>query len=132
MHLKDADVASSNQLNFSGMAMLQQRSAGRPFKMKIGYCIILVATLASTSAIAADPDHGETLVKRWCVACHLVAADQKAATTDAPPFASVAKRPDFNAAKIASFLLDPHPKMPNMELSRDETADIAAYIATLR
>lgn len=100
--------------------------------MKIGYYIILVATLASTPAIAADPDHGETLVKRWCVSCHLVAADQKTATTDAPPFASVAKRPDFDAAKIASFLLNPHPKMPNMELSRDETADIAAYIATLK
>jgi mono/diheme cytochrome c family protein len=100
--------------------------------MKIGYCIILVASLTSTSAIAADPDHGETLVKRWCVGCHLVAADQKTASTEAPPFASVARRPNFNTAKIASFLLDPHPKMPNMELGRHETADIAAYIATLR
>ena len=100
--------------------------------MNIRYSVILVATIAATSALAADPDHGETLVKRWCAGCHLVAADQKAATTEAPPFASIAKRPNFDAAKIASVLLDPHPKMPNMELSRDETADIAAYIATLR
>ena len=98
-----------------------------------GYCsLILIAGLAATSSFAANPDKGETLAKRWCTGCHLVAADQKNATTEAPPFASVAKRPDFDANKIASFLLDPHPKMPNMELSRDETADIAAYIATLK
>jgi hypothetical protein len=42
--------------------------------------------------------------------CHLVAADQKAATTDAPTFSSIAKRPDFDPAKIEFFLRDPHPK----------------------
>ena len=96
------------------------------------YPLILAASLAATSTFAANPDQGETLAKRWCTGCHLVAADQKAATTDAPPFAYVARRPGFDAAKIALFLLDPHPKMPNMELSRDEAADIAAYISTLK
>jgi mono/diheme cytochrome c family protein len=96
------------------------------------YPLILAASFAATSTFAANPDQGETLAKRWCTGCHLVAADQKAATTEAPPFASVARRPGFDAAKIAFFLLDPHPKMPNMELSRDEAADIAAYISTLK
>ena len=100
---------------------------------RIGYyLLILVASLSATSSFAANPDQGETLARRWCTGCHLVAADQKAATTEAPPFAAVAKRPDFEPAKISRFLLDPHPKMPNMELSRDETADIAAYIETLK
>jgi hypothetical protein len=40
--------------------------------------------------------------------------------------------PGLDAAKIAHFLLDPHPKMPDMSLSRTEAADIAAYIATLK
>jgi hypothetical protein len=31
-----------------------------------------------------------------------------------------------------AFLLDPHTKMPNMNLTRVETADIAAYVGTLR
>ncbi len=39
---------------------------------------------------------------------------------------------DFNAEKLAFFLLDPHPKMPNFPLSRNEAGDIAAFIATLR
>ena len=39
--------------------------------------------------------------------------------------------PGFSAEKLALFLLDPHPKMPNMELSRREAADLADYIAKL-
>jgi hypothetical protein len=42
------------------------------------------------------------------------------------------RKPDFDAAKIALFLLDPHPKMPDMGLSRKEAADLAAYIATAK
>ena len=100
---------------------------------QVGCLVVLVASLATTSSLAAEPDpaHGEILAKRWCASCHLVGADQKQATTDAPPFAVVARRPDFSAENLAVFLLDPHPKMPNMSLSRAEAADITAYIATL-
>ena len=52
-------------------------------------------------------------------------------TGEAPPFASIAKKPGFDAGQIAVFLLDPHPKMPNMSLTRNEAGDLAAYIATL-
>jgi len=31
-----------------------------------------------------------------------------------------------------TFLLDPHGKMPDMNLSRTEAGDIAAYVAKLR
>jgi mono/diheme cytochrome c family protein len=100
---------------------------------RIAYChLILIASLAATPSLAANPDQGETLAKRWCTGCHLVAANQKTTTTDAPPFATVAKRPDFDPEKIEFFLRDPHPKMPNMTLSRAEAANIAAYIATLK
>jgi mono/diheme cytochrome c family protein len=99
---------------------------------RTGFAVIAFGTIPATSTFAADPDRGQTLAKRWCASCHLVEAGQNGATTEAPPFASVAKRPDFDAAKIAFFLLDPHPKMPNMQLSRQETTDIAAYIETLK
>ena len=101
---------------------------------RIGCLVVVVASLVTTSAFAAeaDPAHGETLAKRWCTSCHLVGTDQKQATTDAPPFAAVANQPDFNSAKLAFFLLDPHPKMPNMALSRKEAVDLATYIETLK
>jgi hypothetical protein len=40
-------------------------------------------------------------------------ADQKDANTDTPPFAAIARKADFTPEKVAFFLLDPHPKMPN-------------------
>jgi mono/diheme cytochrome c family protein len=89
--------------------------------------------LSSSQAFGADPDNGERLAQRWCAACHVVTPTQTSTTTDqAPPFPVIAKLPGFDAAKIALFLLDPHPKMPNMNLSRKEAADLAAYIATLK
>ena len=83
-------------------------------------------------AIAADPDHGVVLAKRWCATCHVVDSDQRQASADVPPFTVIARKPDSTPEKIASFLLEPHPKMPNFPLSREEAADIAAYISTLR
>jgi len=92
---------------------------------------LVMANGAGAVAQAADADHGEVIAKRWCATCHVVAEDQKRGAADVPSFASVGKRPDFNAGKLAQFLRDPHPKMPNMELSRSESDDIAAYIGRL-
>ena len=94
--------------------------------------LILAAILAVTPAFAADPDNGERLAQRWCTACHVVASDQRGPTGEAPPFRTIAAKPDFDAARLAFFLMDPHPKMPNMQLSRTEAGDLAAYIATLK
>ena len=57
--------------------------------------------------------------------------DQREASADAPPFASIAKTPGFDAQKIAFFLLEPHPKMPPMALSRRDAEDLAAYMVRL-
>ncbi|MGX1165544.1 mono/diheme cytochrome c family protein [Bradyrhizobium sp. USDA 372] len=92
----------------------------------------LVSGVGTSSALGADADHGADLAKRWCASCHVVANGQTQASADVPSFASVARKPDFSAERLAFFLLDPHPKMPNFPLSRTEAGDIAAYIASLR
>jgi len=92
----------------------------------------LLLGLGVSLAAPADPQHGKELAQRWCAECHLVAPDQTRANADVATFASLARQPDFNAALLAFFLLDPHPKMPNMSLTRAEAADLAAYIATLK
>jgi mono/diheme cytochrome c family protein len=95
--------------------------------------LIVGAIVAATPAFAADPSNGRRLAERWCEACHVVKPTQvRAATDQAPPFATIAKMPDVDAAKIAFFLLEPHPKMPDMGLSRSEAADLAAYIVSLK
>ena len=92
---------------------------------------LLAAATAMPPAFAADPYNGERLARRWCEPCHVVASDQREVTGEAPPFASIARRPGFDPARLALFLLDPHPKMPDMSLTRFEAGDLAAYIATL-
>jgi mono/diheme cytochrome c family protein len=83
-------------------------------------------------ALAADASNGMRVAELWCAACHVVAANQRQANADAPPFEEIAKRPNFSAPGLVTFLLDPHAKMPNMNLTRIEASDIAAYIGALR
>jgi mono/diheme cytochrome c family protein len=92
----------------------------------------ILTVLGARAAPAADAAAGAELARRWCAACHLVAADQERVPTVAPPFATIAKKPAFDPKQLSQSLLAPHPQMPGRELSRDQAADIAAYIATLK
>ena len=98
---------------------------------RIGGFLLLATTLMPRPGMAADADNGRRLAQRWCQACHVVTDGPRASTDGAPPFATIAARPDFDAAKITLFLLDPHAKMPNMSLTRMEAGDLAAYIGSL-
>jgi mono/diheme cytochrome c family protein len=94
---------------------------------------ITAVLLASTAAsYGADAEHGLALAKRWCASCHIVSPEQQQASADVPPFATIARSPNFDARLLAYFLLNPHPKMPDLPLSRTAADDIAAYIATLK
>jgi mono/diheme cytochrome c family protein len=95
-------------------------------------CGLLATATATTAAMAftADAYNGERLARRWCASCHVVASDQRQVTGEAPPFSTIARQPNFDPARLSLFLLDPHPKMPDMSLTRLEASDLAAYIAT--
>ena len=101
-------------------------------RLSVYRATLLMLVCMSEPAFAANPDNGLTLAQRWCATCHVVDGDQKQASADVPPFAAIAQKQDFTPEKVAFFLLDPHPKMPNFPLSRSEAADIATYIGTLR
>ncbi len=99
-------------------------------KHRIGIALI-AAPLCGSVVFAAhgDPENGLKLALRWCVGCHVVSSAQRTASEAAPTFAYIGSRPNFDAYRLAFFLLDPHPKMPDMSLSRREVTDLAAYIA---
>jgi mono/diheme cytochrome c family protein len=100
--------------------------------MLLAGCCVFV-TLGPTPSLAVDAAEGKAVAERWCASCHLVEREQKSATTDqAPPFASIAKMPEFGANKLALLLLQPHPNMPKLSLSRAEVTSLADYIATLK
>jgi mono/diheme cytochrome c family protein len=92
----------------------------------------VLSIVATDCATAADISHGRQLARRWCVSCHVVASNQRQATTEAPPFAAIARKPDFDVNRLATFLLNPYPRMPSMSLTRAEALDLAAYIGSLR
>ena len=98
-------------------------------------CAIAFENLATNivpPALAADALNGKRLAELWCAVCHVVTVNQRQANADAPPFEEIAKRPNFSELGLVTFLLNPHAKMPNMNLTRIEANDIAAYIGTLR
>ncbi len=101
-------------------------------RISIPFFVAAVAavTIASPATAAGDAANGKKLAQRWCQSCHVIGANQPMAVTEAPPFASIARKPGFDEAKIAFFLLDPHPKMPDFGLSRAAAADLAAFIAS--
>lgn len=128
-------LSSNGLLDMRGglIPLLQQN--GFPMRITLVNALVsLVVTvgLSAPGVMAADADHGAQLAKRWCATCHVVDSDQKQANADVPPFAAIARKPNFTPEKVAFFLLDPHPRMPNFSLSRSEAADIAAYIGSLR
>jgi mono/diheme cytochrome c family protein len=103
--------------------------------MRFTKCAALAAATISFTpwpGYAADAIHGADLAKRWCAECHLVTPEQQSASADVPPFATIAQRPDFDPKRLAYFLLEPHPKMPQIGLSRQAADDIAAYIQSLK
>ncbi|RED34435.1 cytochrome c553 [Rhodopseudomonas thermotolerans] len=94
--------------------------------LTLGLSLLLIAVPGR--APAADAQNGETLAKRWCTGCHVVSDEQRKGSDMAPSFAAIASQPNFNEERLAFFLLEPHPKMANMALSRNDTKDLAAYI----
>ena len=67
-------------------------------------CLLIgvVSGVGTSSASAADADHGADLAKRWCASCHVVANGQTQASVDVPAFASVARRQDFSPERLAA------------------------------
>jgi mono/diheme cytochrome c family protein len=86
---------------------------------------------AGGSAMAGDPMAGSDLAKRWCVSCH--ATGNSAAARDiGPSFVEIANDPNRTDDRLRSWLIDPHPPMPNPGLTRIEIENVIAYLANLR
>ncbi|WP_228866345.1 c-type cytochrome [Roseibium aggregatum] len=98
-----------------------------------GATLMAVAALFGTSAAeAGDAAAGKALALQWCSACHLVSEDQdRASSASLPSFYDIAKDPGWTEEKLATFLADPHPQMPNMTLGNIEIANLASYIESL-
>src|SRR6516162_8649237 len=95
--------------------------------------VVMTATMvASVSAIAQEADnvgHGRQIAQTICVACHIVARDQRVSpNSEAPPFPLIAATPGMTSIALTAALLTSHRLMPNIILETDERQDVIAYI----
>lgn len=114
------------------MMVTEQRIMRRRWIRTAAFVAFLATCATGVPVTAADSGAGLELARIWCAACHLVEDGQVRAETAAAPFVEVARDPSFDPAGLAAFLAAPHPKMPDMSLTRQEIADIGAYVASLR
>jgi cytochrome c len=91
---------------------------------------VVIGHAGVVHAASGNAEAGRQLVTRSCSSCH--ATDSaKTASDNAPPFAAVAKTNKERPAWIRGWLMQPHPPMPNISLSRQQIDDIIAYLGTL-
>lgn len=96
----------------------------------IGVCALAFASGAVADDIRVD--QGRELAKLWCASCHVTSADQPKGADQAPAFQEIANDPAKTDIKLRAFLLDPHGGMPPLNLSREETNSVIAYINSMR
>ena len=103
----------------------------RPLAVLVLACASACASACGLAgpAFAADARQGERLARRWCAECHVVAPDQTRAPADAPSFAAISAT--RRIPQIEGFLRENHPQMPDMSLSRDEIANLIAWMQSL-
>lgn len=97
----------------------------------IYFSVTIFSALPALAASPPDPARGQTIVKRWCAGCHQVTPDQKPVSSDIPSFVFIAHQKKLTEKVLSDFLSTPHPRMPDMGLTRSEIADIVAYIKSL-
>ena len=100
-------------------------------KRKASTFALFAALVMASSASAADVKEGGKLAEQWCSNCHLVGPGQAAGGDGAPAFDTIADTAADRTDDLRAWLADPHPPMPNLDLTRNEIEDLLAYIESL-
>ncbi|HKZ97709.1 MAG TPA: cytochrome c [Hyphomicrobiaceae bacterium] len=94
----------------------------------------LCANSGALAQVGPDASKGRALADKLCTSCHIVGKEAPSTTVpaDVPSFAAIASRPGQTAEAIADRFVMPHLSMPQIQLTRSEVADLAAYIHSLK
>lgn len=97
---------------------------------------MLIATSVTAQQMPGQPDaaKGAELTAKLCSNCHV--DDPKAprlhGTADVPTFVEIARIDGQSVERITGKMIMPAHPMPAITLSRDQMADIARYILSLK
>ena len=87
---------------------------------------------AAAQDLPGDPTAGAELACGACAQCRVVSKDQMVDPGIGPSLLEVAGHPATTALSLRAFLQTPHPTMPNLILTPEETDDIVAYLLALK
>jgi mono/diheme cytochrome c family protein len=88
--------------------------------------------IAAAGSAHADVSTGGMLAAQVCAGCHAIRPGQASPKPDAPPFASIAAKPDMNIFTLRSFLRTPHWTSTKLSLKEEYLDDLASYIMSLQ
>src|SRR5260370_34230429 len=98
--------------------------------------VALAATVCAANAQdgSGTPEAGRVFAREVCTPCHAVTTDQVLPRrfVIGLDFQAIANSAGMTATALRAFLTTPHPKMPNLILTPQESADVIAYILSLR
>ena len=92
--------------------------------------LLFVTPTAYAATTTGDANAGRDLVSKSCTSCHAV-TDTTKASDGAPPLSYIARDNKQRPAWIRGWLMDPHPPMPGIMLSRQQISDVIAYLDSL-
>jgi mono/diheme cytochrome c family protein len=105
----------------------------RRLAVVLGLAGALVAPVAARAQQEGDRAAGRRLAEAWCSGCHVIGPGASGPASDAvPSFPAVARMPSTTGMSLRAFLLTPHSRMPDIQMSREQIDDITAYILSLR
>jgi cytochrome c len=109
--------------------------------LMLQYVASMLALSASiTAAFSQTAPHyvptaeaGLAITQKLCSTCHMTPdAPARSVAAGIPSLSTLANKPGQTPEAIALRLISPPHPMPDMQLTRDEIADVIAYLATLR
>ncbi len=102
-------------------------------KLALAVMILLSAAISNAAAQDGDIAAGRAFAREACKLCHVVEPEERPTRTlvIGPAFHDIANTPGMTGTALRVFLTTSHPKMPNLILTREQTADVIAYILSL-
>jgi len=93
--------------------------------------LVVVSAVALADDLPGDPAAGEDFAREVCGVCHLV-AEEGPDPGIGPSLVEVAEHPATTELSLRAFLVTPHPTMPNLMLTPQETDDVISYLLSLK
>jgi mono/diheme cytochrome c family protein len=98
--------------------------------------LLAAAAIASQPVVAQDSGDvkkGRAVAREVCAECHAVGRQTlRSPNARSPSFVAVAATPGMTEAALNFILHTSHRNMPNIVLNAEQTAEITAYILSLK